>query len=268
MSKVTTSMTATLLATTALSCAVVPSQDELVLSNATRYAQRIEFAHGASDWRAQKAVQADVTVEFGDQTYLKGTMLFDTPVGRVRMELSDGSVLVFDGKKAWTSPADAKHQSARFDLLTWPYFVAAPMKMRDPGTVLTVQHAMPLHGTPMTTAKLTFDSGVGDSPNDWYLLYADEMNHRLVAMAYIVTFGKKDIQEAQKEPHAITYEDFETIDGVVISTRWRFWHWDATQGVHGEPIGRASLDNIRFVNPAPDAFVRPPDSRLSPGPGA
>jgi len=245
-------------------CTVASRESEIVHSATQRFAELIESAHGLAAWQNQKAIQADITVNFGGKTYLSGTMLFDTSVGRVRMELANGTVLGFDGQDAWIFPTDATHPSARFDLFTWPYFVAVPMKLRDPGTHLTDLSPLLLHQQPFPTAKLTFDSGVGDSPEDWYILYRHPNHHRLVTMAYIVTFGGKNIEEAEKEPHAITYAGFKTFDGVVISTIWKFWLWDRDQGVHGKALGQAVLSQIRFVQPAPDAFVMPANARVAP----
>lgn len=222
------------------------------------YAQVIESAHGLTAWRAQKAVQAQFKIEFGGQTLLEGTMLFDTPVGKARMELEDGTLMVFDGQDAWVSPSDSPLKDARFHLLTWPYFLAAPMKLRDPGSHLAVLGPMPQGGRQLPAAKLTFDAGIGDSPDDWYILYRD-VEH-LVAMAYIVTYGK-DKEEAEKEPHAITFKDFETIDGVTFSTHWQFWHWNPEQGTHGEPMGHAQITDIQFVEPALQDFQKPTDAK-------
>ena len=238
---------------------------ESAQATANRFAHPIETAHGLAAWQAQKAVQANITITFGSQEHLKGQMTFETTGGRVRMQLAEDTVLVFDGQDAWISPANAARDGARFDLLTWPYFVAAPMKLRDPGTHIQELGAVPLHQHPTPAAKLTFDQGVGDSPDDWYILYRDQTSHHLVAMAYIVTYGK-DTQEAEKEPHAITYDGFETIDGVVVSTQWKFWHWSPDRGVHGEPMGQAVLSDIRFVEPGPKTFAKPVDSRLDPVP--
>ncbi len=244
-----------------------PPNHESSQSFAQSFAQPIGTAHGLTAWQTRKALQAHLTVQFGDKIYLQCTMLFDTPVGKARLELTDGTLLIFDGKEAWVSPADAAVESARFDLLTWPYFLAAPMKLRDPGTQLLELGPLPLQGRPTLAAKLSFDKGVGDSPDDWYVLYRDAHSHRLAAMAYIVTYGGKDVQEAEKEPHAITYEGYQTVDGVLISTRWKFWLWDANQGIHGQPLGRANLSQVQFVDPSPDMFHRPADARLAPLPG-
>lgn len=232
------------------------------------FAAAIEKAHGLEAWRRQGAVSANITVTFGGKPMLQGSMLFDTSVGRVRMELANGNVMVFDGQEAWVAPADSKmFQGARFHLLTWPYFMAAPMKLRDPGSHLQDTGLMPLQdGRQLPSARLTFDAGVGDSPDDWYILYRDDTTHRLVAMAYIVTFDKSKA-EAEKQPHAVTYEQFQTIEGVAFSTQWRFWNWNAKTGLHGEPIGSVRLSGIEFVTPDPDAFIKPPDARQDDLPG-
>lgn len=220
----------------------------------------IETAHGLATWQANKAVQAHIKIELGGQTVLEGTMLFDTPVGKSRIELDDGTVMVFDGQDAWVSPSDSPLQGARFHLLTWPYFLAAPMKLRDPGSYLAPLDTMPQGDRELPAAKLTFDAGVGDSPDDWYILYRDPDTQYLVAMAYIVTYGK-DKEEAEKEPHAITFEGYETINGVTLSTRWRFWHWDPETGTHGEPMGHATITDIQFVEPAIQDFQKPTDAK-------
>jgi len=224
------------------------------------FAQRIETAHGLAAWQAHKAVRAHIKIEMGGQSVLQGTMLFDTPVGKSRIKLDDGTVMVFDGQDAWVSPSDSPLEGARFHLLTWSYFLAAPMKLRDPGSHLVPLDPMPQAGRELPAAKLTFDAGVGDSPDDWYILYRDPDTQHLVAMAYIVTYGK-DKEEAEKEPHAITFDDFETIDGVTFSTRWQFWHWDPQLGTHGQPMGHAQITDIQFVEPAPQDFQKPTDAK-------
>ena len=244
----------------ALATPSIGAEKTATLPDGEAFAAVIETAHGLTAWQANKAVKAHIELVWGGQTMLQGTMLFDTPVGKSRIELDDGTVMVFDGQDAWVSPSDSPLEGARFHLLTWPYFLAAPMKLRDPGSHLAPLDPMPQGGRELPAARLTFDAGVGDSPDDWYILYGDPDTQHLVAMAYIVTYGK-DKEEAEKEPHAITFEDFETVDGVTLSTRWQFWHWDPEQGTHGEPMGHAKITNIQFVEPSLQDFQKPTDAK-------
>jgi len=142
--------------------------------------------------------------------------------------------------------------------LTWPYFVAAPYKLDDPGTrhASTGPHVVRngnerLHGT-----KITFEAGVGDTPEDWYIAFADPKNDRLTALAYIVTYGTA-LEEASKKPSIILYDDFVDVDGVPFATRWTFHFWNPESGIDGDPKGSAKISNIAFVDEPAGAFVKP-----------
>ena len=232
----------------------------------SNFAASIEAAHGGEAWNAKQAITADIVVNFGGNRMLAGSMTTDTPVARTRFELEDGTRLVFDGEMAWTSPADSTFQGTRFHVLTWPYFLAAPMKLDDPGAHLESLGKKPWRdGQQLEAARLTFGEGVGDSPDDWYIVYRDAEN-RLAGMAYIVTFGKSK-DEAEKEPHAITYHDFQEIDGVAVATTWKFWNWSEAKGIEGDSIGDVSLSNIRFTKAKRRTFKQPKDARPEPAPG-
>lgn len=230
------------------------------------FADPIETAHKADVWRANPAIQTDITVEFGGTQMIDGTLLTDVAGGHVRIDLENGTSFVFDGSTAWTSPADSEVQGGRFHVLTWSYFLLAPLKLQDDGTHLEDLGKQPYRdGKKLPAARLTFGDNVGDTPDDWYVLYRDRQD-RLVSMAYIVTFGK-DTAAAEKEPHAITYESFEVVDGAPVPVHWKFWNWTAEGGIHGDPIGEVKLSNPRFVTPAADAFTAGKDAREEALPG-
>lgn len=224
-------------------------------SPAAAFAAEIEQAHGLAAWRSRPAFSADIDVYFGGDLILDGRMLFPTDLSASRLDLADGTTAVFDGERAWVHPASSQLQAARFHLLTWPYFLAVPMKLRDPGTRLEPVGERQLQGESYDAARLTFEPGVGDTPDDWYLLYRDRASGQLAAMAYVVTYGTS-LAEAEKEPHAITYEQFVDVDGVAVPTLWRFWLWNEEQGIHGEPIGRVELADPALITAELSAFDR------------
>jgi hypothetical protein len=233
---------------------------------AAEIATRIERAHGGPAWDDTAALKADLVVEFGGERLLEATVLYDHHRGRVRLERTDGVTMVFDGERAWSWPASEIPYGPRFHLLTWPYFLAAPFKLDDPGTHIARGDLQPIGQKLCETARLTFSAGTGDTPDDWYVVYVEPRTDRLLALAYIVTYGTT-LAEAEREPHAIVYDDFAMIDGVTLARQWRFHSWDAARGVHGEPIGRATLDHIRFVTPNDHAFSHPPEAAEDRGPG-
>ncbi len=227
---------------------------------AVAFAWRIARAHGKETWDQKQAVQADIVLEFGGNEMLNGTLIYDMHTSCARIELKDGTTLVFDGERAWVSPAEAQVPMARFHLLTWSYFLAAPFKLSDPGSHLEASGTFPLEDKLVTTRKLTFDEGVGDASGDWYVIYPDLATNRLAAMAYIVSYGKS-VEAAEEEPHAIVYHDYETIDGVTLSMRWTMHHWSAEKGPFGDPMGVVHVSNVTFIDVDETTFAKPDDAR-------
>lgn len=233
-----------------------------------RFAEPIEKSHGLDAWRSHRAFQTGISVEFGgSKIFDEAMMMFTTDGGKVRMETKDGVALVFDGKDAWVSPASADFPQARFHLLTWPYFLAVPFKLSDPGVNLSGLGEKELNGKPHAAAKMTFDPGTGDSPDDWYVVYRNPETERLSAMAYIVTYGTS-LEKAEREPHAIVYDDFVDVEGATVPTTWMFYNWNETQGVNGEPIGKVKLSQPHFITPPADAFNKPADAKRDDVPGS
>jgi len=210
----------------------------------------IETAHGKAAWQSHDAVRFDIDLSMGGKQILDATIVFEIGRERVRLVAKDGSyTAVWDGNDAWYWPADAEMPGPppRFHLRTWTYFLAAPFKLRDPGTHLSpvdLRDAGPYTDQP--AGKLTFGENVGDSPDDWYIVFRHPKHNTLSAMAYIVTYGKP-AEKAEKEPHAIVYDGYERIDGVTLSTDWTFKHWSQDKGIHGDAIGKATIRNIRFM---------------------
>ncbi len=233
---------------------------------ADAYTSQVEAAHGADAWRRYPALSCDITVTLGSETMIEGAMLFETSLARSRLDLADGTIVVFDGRDAWVSPAESPLQAARFHALTWPYFAAVPMKLGDRGARLTELGARTLQGTTYHAAAMTFKPGTGDTPDDWYVLYVHPRSGLLRAMAYIITYGT-DATGAEQDPHAITYHDHVTLGElprgqVQFATRWQFWGWDPDEGIVGDAIGQAVLSNVRLTDPPVDTFTIPQDSRV------
>ncbi|MEO1084534.1 MAG: hypothetical protein AAFY88_09845, partial [Acidobacteriota bacterium] len=139
----------------------------------------IEAAHAVDVYSQQSVIKADFVVDFGPML-LEGTTWFTPSMGHVRLELEGGQTMVFDGETAWLSPADAEVPGppARFHVLTWPYFIAVPYKLDDPGTrhQATGPHPVRSAEDRLRGTKVSFDAGVGDTPEDWYIAFSDPEN--------------------------------------------------------------------------------------------
>ncbi|MGA8854851.1 MAG: hypothetical protein WB492_11805 [Christiangramia sp.] len=223
------------------------------------FSENIEEAHNKAAFMMNEAIAFDIDLKFGGNTRLQGKVSMTANSSKVRVDKSDGTSLIYDGEQVYISPDTAKVDGARFDIFTWQYFFAMPFKLTDPGTVWEKQQPRILDSTKYETARLSFRSNIGDSPDDWYLIYKDPETNRLKAAAYIVTFSTEK-EKAEQHPHAIVYSDYKTIDDVAVATKWSFHNWDMEKGF-GEKLGEASISNISFFKPEKGYFKASKNSK-------
>jgi hypothetical protein len=222
------------------------------LTNSEQFVADIESVHQKNIFKSFEVVEFDLNLVFGGKKRFEGRIYIMTDGSKVKME--DGSsTKLWDGNKAMVLPDTLDNESARFGLLTWSYFFAAPYKLSDPGTNHEFLGQLPLEDSEYSANKLTFGNGVGDTPEDWYVVYKDRNSDLLAAMAYIVTGGGTALEDAEKNPHAITYEAYTELGGIPFATQWNFWTW-TKEGKMNKLLGSASVSNIRLVKKAGDLF--------------
>ena len=232
------------------------------VSPAVAFAKNIENSHNKETWISNKAVAFDIDLTFGGNPRLSGKITSLTNSTKIRIDKKDGTKLVYNGDEVFLCPKIAEEKGARFDMFTWQYFFALPFKLTDPGTNWELLKPQQIEGDPFTRAKLTFENQIGDSPEDWYIIYQEPETGLLHAAAYIVTLGTEK-EKAEENPHVIVYRDYIVVDGVPFATTWTFHNWDEKDGI-GEQIGQAKISNINFFNPEDDLFKKPEDSKLIP----
>jgi len=242
MNKIALVLTAILL--TAVGCK--PNEENL------KFTDKVENAHHKQDFLAKEAVQFNFKLEFGGKERMdaKFTTLTNSTEGVI--EFKNGSKIIFNKDKVYYSPTIPSEESVRFDAFTWSYFFLFPYKLSDPGTIWNAYANKEKDFENYNTEKLTFKSGTGDAPDDWYVVYADKTTNLLEKAAYIVSV-KAGKEEAEKDPHAIQYLDYKMVDGIPMATKWVFWGWKDGNGLTKE-LGLATLSDIKFVKVDGDYF--------------
>lgn len=228
------------------------TKDEIITPPVLSVSENIEEAHNKTAFMEQEAVSFDIALTFNGNSRLNAKISMLTNSSRIKLEKKDGTMLIFDGERVYQQSGDSIANGARFDIFTWPYFFALPFKLTDPGTVWEEKPDQGLDGQNYHTARLTFESQTGDSPDDWYLIYQDKKTLRLKAAAYIVTFNAS-AQEAEKSPHMIVYDDYKMINQVAFPQKWSFHNWSSENGL-GDKLGEATISNIHFFEPEKDFF--------------
>ena len=231
----------------------------------TPFTQKIEAAHNKEAYKDKEAVTFNLDIIFGGKPAFKGKVTQLADGSKIRIDNPDGSKVIYDNEDVFICPKDANNERARFNIFTWSYFFSLPYKLNDPGTFWEAPVEKEIDGKPTQTAKLSFEEGTGDAPDDWYVVYQNPENSSLAGAAYIVSYGKTQ-SEAEKEPHAIKYHNYQKVDEVPIATKWTFHNWSDESGF-GDEIGEATLSNIEFLNVSEALFNRPENSKIVPAPG-
>ncbi|MFV0249249.1 MAG: heat-shock protein Hsp90 [Tenacibaculum sp.] len=209
----------------------------------------IEKKHNKETFMAKKYIRYTIDIAFGGKKRLEGVITQEPGGGKIKIEKKDGSLIVFDGTNVYAlGIADDKLKAARFDIFTWSYFLGFPYKLNDKGTIWSDFKTNKWGNKSLSTGKLAFKSGIGDAPDDWYIVYKNPNTHLIEGAAYIVSFGKGK-EKAEKDPHAIKYNDIKMVNSIPISTNWTFHNWSLKDG-YTDIIGQAKLSNIEFIENA------------------
>ncbi|MHA7057915.1 DUF6503 family protein [Aquimarina sp. M1] len=232
------------------------------LSITDHFITSIENAHKKDKFLDHKAVSFRIKLSFNGNERLNGKITMLTNSSKIRIDRKDTSKLIYDGENVYLCPADANDKGARFDMFTWTYFFGLPYKLSDPGTQWEMQQDRMLNNTTHSTAKLTFEAGTGDAPDDWYIIYVDPVAKSLQAAAYIVTFGSDgNTSKAEEDPHAIQYKNFTTVDGIPFATRWEFYGWTSEKGMT-DKLGEATITDITFLDSEGELFDDPENAKI------
>lgn len=222
------------------------------------FVHKIEKAHQKKKFLSKEAIQFDLKLAFGGQEKLDAKITLLTNSSKGVIAYKNGAKIIFDNDKVFYSADIPNEETVRFDAYTWGYFFIFPNKLSDSGTKWSFYDNTEVNSKEYATQKLTFESGTGDAPDDWYVVYANKSTNLIEKAAYIVTVnGNKE--KAEKNPHVINYLDYKEVEGIPIATKWLFWEWKKNVGVT-KKIGNASLTNIKFVSINNDLFR--PDSNF------
>ncbi len=136
--------------------------------------------------------------------------------------------MAWDGEQAWSENWQMPFPPRFMAQLNY-YFLNLPWLTMDPGVYLGQPEAGRLWDDPTeyVTVKMTFGESVGDSPDDYYVLYIHPETHRLKACRYIVTYEALVPEGASSTPeHILVYDEFTTVDRLVVPTRYTVYETD------------------------------------------
>ncbi len=219
---------------------------EIAETNHPDYVSNMETAHQKVKLLQNGIVCFNLDMTFGSRnTKMK---IFSTPTSSsIRVDKKNGASTVMINGEIFTDADSTLWRNEKFGIYTYQYFFMAPYKFSDDGTIWTRLSDAEMEGENTKRAKLTFESGTGDAPDDWYIVHSDPTSNRVKYIGYIVTGGGTSVEEAEQNAHAIKYSNYKMVAGVPIAHKWEFFDYSQDDGL-GEKIGEGLIKNVEMMD--------------------
>jgi hypothetical protein len=176
-----------------------------------------EASGGFAAWRALPALRFEFGVERGGQQQVSGRHYWGKAQDRYRVEWPGGGDTVYvalfsawpdsatvyaDGTPLTGAAADEALATAQRRTINDTYWLAAPLKLFDPGVTRT--YAPDSSDATHDAIRLSFD-GVGITPGDQYWLFADKETGRLTRWTFLL--------ESDTAPRSFEWTAYQTLQG-------------------------------------------------------
>jgi len=217
---------------------------------------KIFEAHGGFDkWATMKQL-----------SYMKGgeSTVTNLVNRKIRLE-SEKQTIGFDGEKVWVAPDTVDASRSRFYHNLYFYFYAMPFVVGDAGAFYEDVEPMEIKGSTHKGVKVTYGEGVGDSPDDFYIIWFDPETYRMEWLMYTVTYRSG---EANENYRLIKYDQWGEFEGISLPTTIQ-WH-TYEEGVVGDVRNEVLFEDIKLTQEAPseDLFEMPEGAQIAPRPAA
>ena len=174
--------------------------------------------HGTLErWNAVKHLGFTLEKESGNEKHI-----VDMKSRKTRIE-TDKWTLGFDGNKVWLEQDSTYYQPerARFYHNLMFYFYAMPFVLGDDGITYSDAKPLTFEGVSYPGTKISFGAGVGDAPDDEYIIYRNPNDNTMAWLAYTVTYGRN---EKSDRFSYIKYNEWQkTAEGYVLPRKIQWY---------------------------------------------
>ncbi len=182
-------------------------------------------AHGGLDvWNDMRTLE--FTMEKPDGNEITTTDLKE----RYSLIEMPKSMIGFDGEHVWTKSNDGSKldKDPKFYYNLMFYFYAMPFIVADNGIIYDEYKPLQFEGKEYPGIRISYQSGVGESPEDEYVLYYDKDTYQMTWLAYTVTYFSK---EKSKKWSFIKYNDWREIEGLLLPAAMTWYNVEDNQPV-------------------------------------
>ena len=139
-----------------------------------------------------------------------------------KIETDDWSI-GYDGTDVWLleNEEDTYEGNAHFYHNLMFYFYAMPFVLGDEGINYEIMEPAELDGTTYNAIKISYNAGVGDSPEDEYILYSNPETNAMEWLGYTVTY--RDNKKSDKWSY-IKYDKWEQVNGLSLPKKLTWYN--------------------------------------------
>jgi len=127
---------------------------------------------------------------------------------------SEAFKMGFDGNKIWLAENEKPYEgNPKFYYNLMFYFYAMPFILADDGIVYSDLEDTILDSKTYGAVKIGYETGIGETPEDEYIVFYDKETHKMAWLAYTVTFFEKT---KSTDWHYIKYDTWLTENGLLL----------------------------------------------------
>lgn len=167
---------------------------------------------------------------------------------------SDEQTIGFDGAQVWYLPDSLESSRIRFYHNLYFYFYAMPFVVGDPGVYYEDLAPRTILEKEYKGVKISYGKGIGDTPEDNYIVWYDPATYQMEWLMYTVTFTTGTVSEQYK---LIKYDKWATFEGLVLPTEIVWYTYK--DGEAGDPLQAVKFEDVAISKEAPaqEIFAMP-----------
>jgi hypothetical protein len=219
--------------------------------------QNIFKAHGGlKQWLHMENLSFAMNGKNGKETH---TISLKNRLSKIK---SEDWTIGYDGSHVWLleNEKDAYKGNARFYHNLMFYFYAMPFVLGDEGIKYTQLDPTTLDGMEYNAIKISYGSGVGDSPEDEYILYYNKATSQMEWLGYTVTYTEN---KKSSDWHFIRYADWQQVNGLLLPKKLTWYTVENNLPVKKRNDMNFEQVTITETAIAPSVFEKPEAAVIS-----
>ena len=173
--------------------------------------QKVFKAHGGIDvWKTMKSLVFTMETPNGDE------VISTNLNSREALLENPKNTIGFDGKQVWLlnkTKEDYKGYDPKFGYNLMFYFYAMPFILADDGINYAETAPLVFEGITYPGIEITYNNGVGETPEDRYVLYYNPTTYKMEWLGYTVSFVEGI---DKKELHFRRFNSWQNVNGLLL----------------------------------------------------